>query len=97
MIDLKNGCTMMPPSIVVGTDAAYKIVHLLLIVDRNVCHVSYNSSVMVLPEIGQEKLTFQAIVIDRYGQLEETIFQRQRLANSSKHAFNVSILIGELR
>ena len=84
---------MMLPSIVVGTDAAYKIVHLLLIVDRNVCHVSYTSSVIVFPEIGQERLTFRPIIIDGYGQLEEAIFPRQHLP--SKHAFNVRILIGE--
>ena len=72
---------MMLPSIVVGTDAAYKIVHLLLIVDRNVRHVSYTFSAMVLPEIGQERLTFRAIVIDGYGPLEEAIFPRQHLAN----------------
>ena len=55
----------MMPSIV-GTDAAYKIARLWLIVDRNVRHVSYTSSVMVLPAIEQERLTFRAIVIYGY-------------------------------
>ena len=63
----------MMPSIV-GTVTAYKIVHLLLIVDRNVRHVSYTSSAMVLPAIEQERLTFRAIVIYGYEQKEEAIF-----------------------
>ena len=63
----------MMPSIV-GTDAAYKIVHLLLTVDKHVRQVSYISTVMVSPEIKQERLTFQTIVIYRYERKEEAIF-----------------------
>ena len=56
----------MMPSIA-GTDAAYKIVQLWLIVERNVRHVR-------LPAIEQERLTFRAIVIYGYEQKEEAIF-----------------------
>ena len=63
----------MMPSIV-GTDAAYKIVQLWLIVDRNVRHVSYTSSAMVLPAIEQKRLTIQTMVIYGYEQKEETTF-----------------------
>ena len=63
----------MMPSIV-GTNDAYKIIHLLLIVDRNICHISYISSVMVLPAIEQEWLTFWTIVIYEYEQKEEAMF-----------------------
>ena len=67
------------------TDAAYKIVHLLLIVDTNVRHVSYTSSVIALPEIGQEILTFRPIIIDGYGHLEEAIVPRQYLPKRTRH------------
>ena len=63
----------MMPSIV-GSVAAYKIVHLLLIVDIYVRHVSYTSSAMVLPAIEQERLTFQTMVIYGYDKKEEAIF-----------------------
>ena len=56
---------------IVGTITAYKIVHLLLIVDQNVRHVSSTSSAMVLLAIEQEWLTFQTIVVYWYEQKEE--------------------------
>ena len=65
------------PSIV-GTVADYKIVHLLLIVNRNVHHVSYTSSAMVLPAIEQERLTFRTMVIYGYDKKEEAIFNARR-------------------
>ena len=46
---MENGFIMMPS--IIGANAAVKNVHLLLIVDQNVRHVSSIFSLMVLPAI----------------------------------------------
>ena len=71
---------------IVGTNTDYKIVHLLLIVDRHVRHVSSTSSAMVFPAIEQEWPTFRTIVVYGYEQKEEAIFN----GNTWKYAFDVN-------